>query len=154
DGYLRDAVGALDDVAFLDDLVVAQQHGADLVLLEVEHHPDDVVGEREELAGHRLLEPVDARDAVADLDDAADLLHVDLCLEARQLALDDFADLSGPDHRFLLSPTPARVDGAFAPAVHPGFRRRAGCQPRPRSRPAAPGRWLPPAPRSCRRGRG
>src|SRR3546814_8594932 len=32
------------------------------------------------------------------LDDAADLLQVDLRLEARQLALDDFADLSGLDH--------------------------------------------------------
>ena len=64
--------------------------------------PDDVARKREQLAGHRLLEPVHARDAVADLDDAADLLQVDLRLVARQLALDDFADLSGLDHPALL----------------------------------------------------
>src|SRR6202008_3422658 len=59
--------------------------------------------ELQQLAGHRLLEPVHARDTVTDLDDATDLLQVDLRLVARQLALDDFADLSGPDHRSLLS---------------------------------------------------
>src|SRR6185436_6520041 len=95
---LGDPVGALDRVAFLDRAVLAEKHGADLVLLEVEHHADDVARELQQLAGHRLLEPVHARDAVADLDHAADLLQVDLRLEARELALDDLADLSGLDH--------------------------------------------------------
>src|SRR5262245_64462056 len=36
--------------------------------------------------------------AVADLDHAADLLKVDLGFIARELSLDDFADLSGLDH--------------------------------------------------------
>src|SRR5262249_48341187 len=78
DRHLRDTVGALDDVAFLDDRVVTQQYGTDLILLEVQHHADDVVRKREQLARHRLLEPVHARDAVADLDDATDLLQIDL----------------------------------------------------------------------------
>src|SRR5207247_2710166 len=39
------------------------------------------------------------RDAGADLDDAADLLQVDLRLVARELPLDDLADLSGLNHR-------------------------------------------------------
>ena len=108
DRHLGDPVGALDGVAFLDDAVVAEEHGADLVLLEVEHHADDVAGELQELAGHRLLEPVDARDAVADLDDATDLLQVDLRLVARQLALDDLADLSGLDHVCLPYPRASR----------------------------------------------
>src|SRR4030095_5091521 len=95
---LGDPVGALDRVAFLDRAVLAEQHGADLVLLEVEHHADDIARELQQLAGHRLLEAVHARDAVADLDHAADLLQVDLRLEARELALDDLADLSGLDH--------------------------------------------------------
>src|SRR6185436_15894472 len=93
-----DAARALDGVAFLDDTVVAEEHGADLFLLEVQHHADHVVGKLQELPGHGLLEPVHARDAVADLDDATDLLEVDLRLVARQLALDDLADLSGLDH--------------------------------------------------------
>ncbi len=104
DRHLGDPVGALDRVAFLDRAVLAEKHGADLVLLEVEHHADDVAGELQQLAGHRLLEPVHARDAVADLDHATDLLEVDLRLEARELALDDLADLSGLDHA--VSPLP------------------------------------------------
>src|SRR5256884_3939858 len=95
---LGDAVGALDRIAFLDGAVVAEEHGADVVLFEVEDHADDVAGELQQLAGHRLLEPVDARDAVADLDDAADLLQIDLRLVARQLTLDDLADLTRFDH--------------------------------------------------------
>src|SRR6185369_4177878 len=43
DRYLGDARGALDRVAFLDGAIVAEQHHADLVLLEVEDHADDVV---------------------------------------------------------------------------------------------------------------
>ena len=123
DRHLRDAVRALDDVALLDRPVLAEEHGAHLVPLEVEHHPHDVAGELEELARHRLLEPVDARDAVADLDDAADLLDVDRRLEARKLALDDLADLPGLDHSCRLLLNRARA---------PGLRHaRAPPQPRP-----------------------
>src|SRR5260370_15528975 len=95
---LGDPGRALDDVAFLDRRVLAEENGADLVLLEVEHHADDVVREREKLARHGLLEAVHPGDAVADLDDPAHLLEVDLGLVARERALADFADLSGVDH--------------------------------------------------------
>src|SRR3989449_338632 len=98
DRHLGDPVRPPDDVAFLDERVVAKEHRANLFLLEVEDHPDDVAGKLEQLARHRPLEPVDARDAVADLDDAADLLQVHLRLVARELLPDDFADLSGLDH--------------------------------------------------------
>src|SRR5260370_921846 len=77
-GDLGDAVGALDGVAFLDGAVLAEEDGPDVVLLEVEDHADNVPGELQQLAGHRLLEPVDACDAVPGLDDAADLLQADL----------------------------------------------------------------------------
>ena len=106
--------------------VVAEEDGADVVLLEVEHHADDVAGERQQLAGHRLLEPVDARDAVADLDDAADLLQVDLRLVARELALDDLADLSGLDHAFVLFRALRARESLFAC----GRAVRRGCRPR------------------------
>ncbi len=98
DRHLGDAVRPLDDVAFLDEGVVAEEHGADVVLLEVQHHADDVAGKREQLARHRPVEAVDAGDAVAHLDHAADLLEVDLGLVARELALDDLADLACLDH--------------------------------------------------------
>src|SRR2546429_4514270 len=47
---LGDAVGALDRIAFLDGAVVAEEHGADVVLFEVEDHADDVAGELQQLA--------------------------------------------------------------------------------------------------------
>src|SRR5437016_9264054 len=98
-GNLGDPVRPLDGVALLDERVVAQEHHADVVLLEVQDHADDATGEVQQLAGHGLLEAVDPRDAVADLDYPADLLQIDLGLVARELALDDFADLRRLDHR-------------------------------------------------------
>ena len=68
------------------------------VRLEVQDQPVDPAGELEQLAGQRLLEAVDARDAVTDLDDASRLLEVDLGLVALQLAFDDLADLFRLDH--------------------------------------------------------
>src|SRR5436189_119958 len=41
DRHLGDLGRALDGVAFLDGPVLAEEHDADLVLLEVEHHADD-----------------------------------------------------------------------------------------------------------------
>src|SRR5262249_54252990 len=79
DRHLEQAPGGLDDVAFLDGQVVAVNDGADGVLLEVEHlahHDATAFGgglELEEFAGHRLRQAVDAGDAIADLDHAADL---------------------------------------------------------------------------------
>jgi len=43
DGHLQDAAGALDEVAFLDERILAEQHGADVLFLEVEGEPGDVV---------------------------------------------------------------------------------------------------------------
>ena len=103
--HLGDALGPGDGIAFLDLGVVAQEHRAHVVGLEVEHEAEDAAGELEQLAGERLLEPVDAGDAVADLDHAPGFLEVDLGLEALELALDDLADLFRLDH--VLSPCEA-----------------------------------------------
>jgi hypothetical protein len=104
DGHLRDALGARDGVAFLDEDVRAEQHGADVVLFEVEHEAVDVARELKQLAGHGALESVDAGDTVAHLDDAAGFLEVDLGLVALELPLDDLADLLRLDHAI---PSPA-----------------------------------------------
>ena len=78
DRHRDDAAGALDRVAFLDLRVVAEEHGADAVLFEVQRDAEDAVRELEHLAGHRALDAVHARDAVADRDDGADFGDVDL----------------------------------------------------------------------------
>src|SRR5881397_1013494 len=101
------------------DNVGAEPHGADIVGLEVQHEPVYAAGKLEELAGEGLLESVDARDAVADLDDAPGLLEVDLGLVALELALDDLADLFRLDH--VLSPRESRAHALELPvetAVH------------------------------------
>ena len=44
-GRGHDGAGALDGVAFLNQRVFAEQHGADLILFEVERDAEDVVRE-------------------------------------------------------------------------------------------------------------
>src|SRR5262249_61062632 len=102
-GLLREALGARDRVAFLDQGVGAQEPGAVVVLLEVEDEPEDFAGELEELARHGALETVDAGDTVAHLDDAPGLLEADLGLVTLQLLLDDLADLFRFDHAYPLT---------------------------------------------------
>ena len=93
--HLQHAAGALDEVALLDERVLAEEHGADVVFFEVEGQPDDVVRQLEHLHGHAVAQAVDAGDAVADLEDGADLFDLDLRLVALDLGLQDGGDLFG-----------------------------------------------------------
>src|SRR5262249_57486433 len=95
-----DPRGALDRIAFLDLAELAEQHRADAVFLEVQRDPEHPVRELEHLAGHRVLDTVHARDAVADRDDAADFGDIDVDGEAANLFADDLRDFVGFDvHR-------------------------------------------------------
>src|SRR4029077_9437962 len=80
--------------------------------------------ELEHLAGHRVLDTVHARDAVADRDDAADLGDVDVHREAADLFADDLGYFVGFDvHLFLREGTGGHGDWgttfstAFSPLV-------------------------------------
>ena len=72
--------------------VVAEDDDADRVLFEVEGQADRAVGELDHLAGHHAGQAVDAGDAVADLEHAADLADVDLRRELLDFLLDDGSD--------------------------------------------------------------
>src|SRR5262249_11124274 len=122
--HLGDAPGPLDHVPLADGAVLAEEDGPDVVLLQVEHHPDNVLRKGEQLPGHRPFEPVHAGDAVSHLDHATDLGEVGLALELLDLPPDDLADLAG-------------LDPAAPPAP---WRRRPGRAP---NRPAT----LTPKPR-------
>ena len=87
----------LTRVAFLDFLELAEQHRADAFLFEVQRDAEHAVRELEHLAGHRVVDAVDARDAVADRDDAAHLGDVDVDGEAADLVADDLGDFLGLD---------------------------------------------------------
>src|SRR4029079_17496125 len=76
DWHRHDAAGTPDLVALGDGLVLAEEHDADVVLLEREGQAGDVVRKLHELAGHAPLQAVDAGDAVADRHDGADLGYV------------------------------------------------------------------------------
>ncbi len=92
DGHRDDAAGALHDVAFLDLRVLAEQHGADAVFLEVQRDAEDAVRKLEHLAGHGALDAVHARDAVAERHDAADFGDVHLDGVAADLLADDLGN--------------------------------------------------------------
>ena len=76
DRDLEQAAGALDGVALDDRLPVAEEHDADVVLLEVQREAGDVVGELEHLQRHAVVEPVDAGDSVGDREHGSDLGEV------------------------------------------------------------------------------
>src|SRR5439155_12921438 len=67
DGRLEQPAGGLNRVALLDLQVVAEDDGADRLLLQVEHLAHRAVLELQQLAGHRVAQAVDPGDAVADL---------------------------------------------------------------------------------------
>ncbi len=93
DGDLNDLARAADGVALLDEDVLAEQHDADVVLLEVEGEADDVVGQLDHLERDARVEAVHARDPVADLEDGADLLDVHGPRELLDLLAQDLGDL-------------------------------------------------------------
>ena len=69
--------------------VVAEDDDADGVLFEVERQADRAVGELDHFVGHDAGEAVDAGDAVADFQHAADFADVDLRRELLDFLLDD-----------------------------------------------------------------
>ena len=72
--------------------VIAEDDDADRVLFEVERQADRAVGELDHLLGHDAGEAVDAGDAVADFQHAADVADVDLRREVLDFLLDDGGD--------------------------------------------------------------
>src|SRR5690606_21771579 len=83
-----------------------EEGGADVVLFEVEDHPEDAVREFEELAHRGAIETVDARDSVAGREHGARLTHLEGLRVVLELLADDVTDLCGADRhlRILLLP--------------------------------------------------
>jgi hypothetical protein len=95
--HVDDRAGPLDGVALADGAVVAEDHGADIVCLEVQRHALDAARELDHLAGLDVVEAVDAGNAVADRQHGADLGHLGVGAEIGDLVPDDLRDFCGTD---------------------------------------------------------
>ena len=90
-----DLSGAPHGLALLDVLPLAEERGADVVLLEVEGEADDAVLELEHFQGDRVLEAVGTGDAVTHLQDGPDLCEVGLDVVMLDPILENRGDLFG-----------------------------------------------------------
>src|SRR5262249_26133533 len=97
DRHLDDRARAPDRPAFLDLAVIAEDHDADVIDLEIEHHAAHAVLELDHLAGLRVVEPVDAGNAVADRQHLAYLGDLGLLTEIFDLLFEDRGNFSGAD---------------------------------------------------------
>ena len=142
DGDFDDLAGGAHAVALFDGVGVAEDGGADDVGFQVEGQAEDVVAEVQQFVGADALQALDAGDAVADLDDGADVHQGQVAAEFLNLAPDEGYDfLSSDCHR------PVSLCCLFEVAVAPG--RRVRRRWRARTGAFAPGRW-----RCCRPGGG
>ncbi len=92
-----DTAGALDRIPFLDSHIVAHQHGADVVLFQIQGDAIESAWKLEHFTGHGPVKAVDLGDTVSDLNDGTRLLDIDLLVEALNLFLDDRTDFFRPD---------------------------------------------------------
>src|SRR5690606_34319264 len=98
DRHVHDLAQAADLVTLGDLGVGAEDHGPDVVALEVQGHAlHPGLGELDHLAGLNLVQAVDAGDAVADRQHLADVGNVRLDAEAGDLGLEDGRNLGGAD---------------------------------------------------------
>src|SRR5574337_2236282 len=92
DRHLENATGGLDHVAFGDVLVVAQDHRAHRVALEIQRQAEGVLGEFQHFAVLRRLQAVDAHDAVGDAHHGAHVAHLGFGVEMLDTLPDERAD--------------------------------------------------------------
>ena len=97
DGYREHLAGALDLLALLDLLEVAEDDRADAVLVEVQCDTEHAAGELEEFLGHDRGQALDVGDAVTGVDDCADLFALGIGGERGYVLLDGTFDVSSGD---------------------------------------------------------
>ena len=97
DGHREDLGGGLHGGALADGAAVAEDHGADRLLVEVQGQAADAAFELEQLVHAHAGQAGDGGDAVAHLDHAADLGGLHVGREALEVLLERCGDVSGVD---------------------------------------------------------
>src|SRR5690606_37938581 len=94
---VHDGAGTLDDVAFLDRAVIAEDHDTDIVGFEVQGHALDATRELDELTGLHVVEAVNAGNTVTDGEHLTDFGNLGFLAEILDLVLEDRRDFRGFD---------------------------------------------------------
>ncbi len=98
DRNVDDLAETTDFVAFLDGLVLAEDHATDVVALEVQGHALHAgLRELDHFAGLDIVQTVDAGDAVTDGQHLADVRDGGFFAEIGDLRLEDGRDFGGAD---------------------------------------------------------
>ena len=100
DGHREDAAGRLDGLALLDLVDVAEDDGADRVLVEVEGEADGAVLELQQLVDPGVRQAGHAGDAVTDLGHSADGAGLERRLEAFEVLGERRGDVGGGEGQF------------------------------------------------------
>ena len=125
-GRGHDLLRPLDVVAFLDAAVVAEDHDADIVALEVQRHAAHAGGgELHHLAGLHAVEAVHAGDTVAHRQHLADVGDFGFGAEVLDLLLQDLGDFCRADVHGIRRPS----SGSSGCSVLCGSRRRPDASP-------------------------
>ena len=90
--HFENAAGAAAALSFLEFQIVAENHGADRIALEIERNAVDAAFELDHLAVHYLGQPMDADNAVEHADDGAFVARLHRGIETFDPLLDDFTD--------------------------------------------------------------
>ena len=106
DIHLEHAARPADLVALVEMGPLTHDHGADVVLFQIEGKRGDGLavlgrGDLQHLRRHGPGPTIDARDAVLDLEHLADLLGVELFLIALDLGEEHALDLAGAELRLV-----------------------------------------------------
>ena len=77
-GNLHNSAGAFYCRALFDFVIATENNRADVILLKVKNQSKNIVAEVEQLARHSLIKPVNVRYAVANLNDRADFVNIQI----------------------------------------------------------------------------
>jgi hypothetical protein len=95
DGHRQHRAGSLDLLALFDVLEVTEDHGADIMLVEVQRDTENAAGKLQQFLRHHRGQSLDVGDTVASIDDGADLFARGVGLEAGDIFFDCALDLVG-----------------------------------------------------------